>query len=123
MGWKENFIEWCLRPNERKPKKTPKQIIVDEIKNRQSAFEPTEKQAQQVKDWNNRTPIKEVFKDARHSTVEEVKIVKNFVRSKSKIISSNSIDSAITTEDEQEEMTPARSIRAGIEKDSDVIEA
>ncbi|HUX78222.1 MAG TPA: hypothetical protein VMW10_00530 [Alphaproteobacteria bacterium] len=65
MGWKENFIEWCLRPNERKPKKTPKQIIVDEIKNRQSAFEPTEKQAQQVKDWNNRTPIKEVFKDEK----------------------------------------------------------
>ena len=33
------------------------------------------------------------------------------------------IDSAITTEGEQEEMTPDRSIRAGVEKDKDIMEA
>ena len=66
MGLKENFIEWCLRPNDRKPKKERvKQIAQNELERRQSAFEPTEKQAQQVKDWNNRTPIKEVFKDEK----------------------------------------------------------
>ena len=61
MTLKDKFLALLMRPIERKPKKSPKQIIVDEIKNRQSAFEPTEKQAQQVKDWIERTPINDVF--------------------------------------------------------------
>ena len=56
------FQDNVIREN--KPKiKLAQDIALKELKRRESSFEPTPEQEQQVKDWNKRKPIKEVFKN------------------------------------------------------------
>jgi len=44
-------------------KRRLKKIVRTEIKRRKSSYVPSGKQEQQVRDWNSRTPVKEVFKN------------------------------------------------------------
>ena len=68
--WKEKLKNWCgmtgsyTPPQNQIPPKV-QEIVKEEIKKRTS-FEPDEKERQQVKDWNKRTSIKEVFRDGNH---------------------------------------------------------